>query len=125
MIDHHVAKIGESTGEHWAISAQVVAITSVEKGELNIYNSKQIAKTEETLSARSTAKTLETLNSAKSSNSSNNGRKGGNMENGSPNDNVSTASESEGKMLSQCVIKGPGRQNPKQSKRGPHNSRAR
>ena len=68
MADHSVYTLGDKKGEHWAIHANVFAV-NVEKGELNIYSSKNIAKMEEQLSARAMPRqcdiTSEKLNEGK------------------------------------------------------------
>ena len=51
MTDHNVSTLGDKKGEHWVIHAHVFPV-HVEKGELNIYSSKHIAKMEENLTKR-------------------------------------------------------------------------
>ena len=77
MLDHSVSKLGDKNSEHWAINAQIVAV-NVEKGDLNIYSSKNIVKMEEILTARSLPSQGEIIRSAKSSEV--NGGKRSNME---------------------------------------------
>ena len=124
MIEHSVSKLGDKDGEHWAINAQVVA-NNVEKGDLNIYNSKNIGKMEEILAARSqqgqqcivTPRVVHAKppgpKSVKSSLEVNSG------DNCSLKDTSSTASDSGGTFSSGPVENRPGRQNEKSTKGAP------
>ena len=51
-MEHNVNKIGEKGTDHWAINAQLTAF-SCEKGDLNVYDGKNMSKLEKILSERS------------------------------------------------------------------------
>ena len=51
-MEHNVNKIGEKGTDHWAINAQLTAF-SCEKGDMNVYDGKNMVKLEKILSERS------------------------------------------------------------------------
>ena len=53
VLEHNVNKIGEKGTDHWAINAQLTAF-SCEKGDMNVYDGKNMAKLEKILTERST-----------------------------------------------------------------------
>ena len=97
MTDHNVSTLGDKKGEHWVIHAHVFPV-HVEKGELNIYSSKHIAKMEENLTARAKSTQYDIQSSVKSSDGKNipiihncSGSSG--RDNTSSKDSISTGSE--------------------------------
>ena len=65
-----MSTLGDKKGEHWVIHAHVFPV-HVEKGELNIYSSKHIAKMEENLTARAKSTQYDSQSSVKSSDGKN------------------------------------------------------
>ena len=110
MTDHNCAKLGDKNGEHWAINAQVFAV-HVEKGEMNIYSNKNIAKMEDLLASRAMPQQCEIRRSLKPNEEI--------RDNGSLKDSSSTASDSGGTFSSGAGEAGPGMQNEKQTKGPP------
>ena len=126
MVDHNVSKLGDKNGEHWAINAQVVA-THVEKGELNIYSSKNITKMEEFLTARAMPRQEGENTRSHKPNDETGGKKnniestGGSItgDTGSLKDSASTASDPGGTFSRGPGEVGTGTQSEKQNKGTP------
>ena len=109
MMEHSVSKLSESN--HWAINAQVVAL-STEKGESNIYSSKHISKLQDELASRSVSS--QTTVPKKGNQVTYGGVMNG--ENGSTKDTASVISDSGVTASSGIQETRPGRHNDTQAK---------
>ena len=106
MFDQNVSQIGDKNGEHWAISAQVVAVKE-DNGDMNMYSSKNIGKMEKILAIRSFSSQHGVVKSSKVRVEAIRGNNGNSW--CSLNDTASTTSDSGGTFSSGPVESGHGK----------------